>query len=635
MRGRSISKNGTSAAEASVGVVLDPQQRRASSALLPSVVLSLAVCVALVRLLRFWSASQFGIDFTDEGYYLNWIADPFAYRDATTLFGFVYHPLYMWLGQDVAGLRQANILITFFLAWGMGVAFFRATLTDGWPAGYWRSWPMIAIAGICAISYPNVLDQWLPTPSYNSLALQAVLLIGAGMLMPDRDMAVPGYIGAILVGIGGWLAFMSKPTTAAAMAVVVLFYWTAAGRISWRSICVSTVTSILLLWASAVAIDGSISAFLARLEGGLKIGQLLGVQQPMSVLVRLDDFHLGTQSKRLAQVLVLLVVFCTVGAATARGVWASVREAVLLILVLISALLVMNLFTPAFGKDQFWGVIMLAIPVGALVSAAFLQHAHWAGGFSRNHLALAVAFMMVPHAFAFGTGNNYWQAGAGASLFWVFAGISILVAASRPSASWHVLLPAAAGVQLIAAVLMQVAIAQPYRQPQPLTRGGQLTALGPASSKLILNLGYSQYIRRLRDLSHEAGFAPGTPVLDMTGHSPGTLYGLGAKATGQPWILGGYAGSDRAAEFILGKVGCEELARTWLLVQPRGPRKLSPAILQRSGMDMESDFTLVGSLDTPPGFGGYAVGTQQQLLRPTRASSIAERECESARRRAP
>jgi hypothetical protein len=618
-----------------VGLAPDHQQRTANRAVLPTVVLSLAACVSLVRLLRLWSASQFGIDFTDEGYYLNWIADPFAYHEAATLFGFVYHPLYLWLGQDVARLRLANFLITFLLAWGMGVAFFRATLTDGWPAGYWRSLPIVAIAGICAISYPNVLDQWLPTPGYNSLALQAVLLIGVGMLMPDRDITIPGIAGAILVGIGGWLAFMSKPTTAAAMAVLVLFYWTAAGRISWRSIGLSTLTSILLLWASAVVIDGSVTAFLGRLEGGLEIGKLLGVQQSMSMLVRLDDFQLGTHATRLAQGVALLVVLCTIGVATTHGIWASFRDAVLLMIVLTSALLMLNLFTPALGEVQFRGLIILAIPVAALASAAALQRTHWAGAFSRKHLALAIAFMAVPHAFAFGTGNNYWQAGAGASLFWVFAGTSLLAAAARPGTSWRVFMPIAAGVQLIAAMLMQVAMAHPYRQPLPLTMEAQPTVLGPAASTLLLNHGYSQYIRRLRGWAHDANFTPGTPVVDMTGHSPGTLYSLGAKALGQPWILGGYAGSDMAAAGILGKVGCEELARAWLLVQLQGPRKLSPSILQRAGMDMERDFAVVGSIDTPPGFGGYAGGTEQQLLRPTRPRSVAERECESARKRAP
>ena len=36
-----------------------------------------------------------GFDFTDEGFYLNWIANPWNYRASLSQFGFVYHPLYL------------------------------------------------------------------------------------------------------------------------------------------------------------------------------------------------------------------------------------------------------------------------------------------------------------------------------------------------------------------------------------------------------------------------------------------------------------------------------------------------------------------------------------------------------------
>ena len=52
-----------------------------------------------------------GLDLTDEGYYLNWMADPQAFPATVTLFGFVYHPLFEMLDGDVARLLQASILM--------------------------------------------------------------------------------------------------------------------------------------------------------------------------------------------------------------------------------------------------------------------------------------------------------------------------------------------------------------------------------------------------------------------------------------------------------------------------------------------------------------------------------------------
>ena len=49
-----------------------------------------------------------GFDFTDEGFYLNWISNPQNFRASVTQFGFVYHPLYKLIGGNIALLRQVN-----------------------------------------------------------------------------------------------------------------------------------------------------------------------------------------------------------------------------------------------------------------------------------------------------------------------------------------------------------------------------------------------------------------------------------------------------------------------------------------------------------------------------------------------
>lgn len=67
--------------------------------------------------------SSYGIEFTDEGFHLVSISNPFIYDFSITQFGFVYHPLYVLLGGDIAALRQANILVTFALAGGWHIHF--------------------------------------------------------------------------------------------------------------------------------------------------------------------------------------------------------------------------------------------------------------------------------------------------------------------------------------------------------------------------------------------------------------------------------------------------------------------------------------------------------------------------------
>ena len=80
-------------------------------------------------------------DFTDEGFYLNWIAHPSLYKASHTQFGFIYHPLYLLFGGDIVLLRQANILITLALAWLLFFSFFRTQAGRNEPADSWHTLP--------------------------------------------------------------------------------------------------------------------------------------------------------------------------------------------------------------------------------------------------------------------------------------------------------------------------------------------------------------------------------------------------------------------------------------------------------------------------------------------------------------
>lgn len=82
-----------------------------------TVALSFSAASTLVLLVRLLIRCSYGIDITDEGFHLVYIADPCSYDVATTQFAFVYHPLFRFVSGDVVLFRQANTLITFGLAW--------------------------------------------------------------------------------------------------------------------------------------------------------------------------------------------------------------------------------------------------------------------------------------------------------------------------------------------------------------------------------------------------------------------------------------------------------------------------------------------------------------------------------------
>ena len=328
-----------------------------------------------------------------------------------------------WKG-DVEGnegpaqaLRQANILIIFGLAWVLTGTFFKTILAFR-PLSGWHGTVIAAGFAVLALVYFNHY-LWLPTPSYNSLALQSLMIAATGLLLMERNGPRENLTGCMLLGIGGWLAFIAKPTTAIALGCCSVFY------------------------------------------------------------------------------------LFTVGKLTAR-----------------------LLFMP------------MAVAAISFVVGAF-----------------------------------------GAGIFWVLAGFFIVVPAMNHERFKYMVLSLVLAGQMMTVVLVDYAIEHPYRQPQPLRENNYPVDVGRAGSTLILAGNSGRYVSEAMDLGERGSFSHGTPMIDLTGRSPGVLYAMGAKSIGLPWLPGQYPGSDELVTDVLKRVACEELAVAWLLMAPGDPRRLSVEIL--------------------------------------------------------
>ncbi|MGL3104482.1 hypothetical protein [Bradyrhizobium sp. BR 1432] len=75
-------------------------------------------------------------------------------------------------------------------------------------------------AGIASLALAAL--QWRLTPSYNTLNVQSLFIVMIGLLLADRPGRIRQVLGWILLGVGGWCCFMAKPTTAAAIALLVM-----------------------------------------------------------------------------------------------------------------------------------------------------------------------------------------------------------------------------------------------------------------------------------------------------------------------------------------------------------------------------------------------------------------------------
>lgn len=587
-----------------------------------------ALCAIATGALLAWMLhySRYGIDFTDESFYLIWISDPFLFDWSLTQFGFIYHPLYQILDGDIARLRQFNIGLVFLLSWCLTALALRAS-----SAGATRSRVELAIvsAGFsvaCLVTF----SSWLTTPNYNTLAFQALLVASIGAVLAAPRATASSTLGWLLIGVGGWLAFMAKPSSAAALAVGTLVFLLVSRRFSWRLLGMAGGVALLLLLVSAWLIDGSIHGFVARLQTALTFYGDLGSGHTPQKSFRLDNFYLHAREKMAVRIGTGLAFV---------GAWCALAKAprVRLVGVLVSLAclaftlaIVMGAVRGLAGFGEFRSLIIGSIAMASIALAVVVFRARLPEYLRQPRWSLALLLVVMPYVYAFGTNSNYWWSAGFVGVFWLLGALILLGPLAQTRGGWAFALPLVFGTQALSALLVQTGMELPYRQPQALSANDSLTAVGRDGSLLVLSADFARYVQAIQSATQTAGLTPGTPVIDLTGQSPGVLYAMQAKSIGQPWTVGGYPGSQKLAEAALARVPCELLSTAWLLIEESGPRRLPPHVVASYGARFETQFALAATWQTAPGAGGYVGVREQKLLKPLEASLVLA-ECRNTR----
>jgi hypothetical protein len=614
-----------------------------------------------------WTATR-GLDRTDEGLYLNSIAHPTDDRSTILLFGYAYHPLFVLVGGNIALLRWASIVLS------IGVVAAFAWVALGTRPLLGRQSPveartrLVASLGIgtCAV-LPIVHAP--ATPNYNTLALQGLAVAGTGLLLAMTRPTRAGVVGAALVGIGGWLTFLAKPTSAAVLAILVAGAVIAVpGR--WRrrsgvALAVLVVAAgLTLLLARTSPID-----LLTILHNGLATSDALGGHEN---LLRWDPIpHRLSTTACLAGALVLAGSCLRIADRHSRWVYSSGLVA-LGVGIVLTVLLILGLAVITAATVKFWearagtlvfqcqsfgncstlsadagrvGVALLFFAYGvglagaglATVVATFRRrgdqtspdrdrkaerrsgdetrgdggdgycrmplrpplHAAWARG------PLVAFSLMLPAAYAFGTGINLWVAQGRAACFWLILLCTLL---ARPARTlW--MAPIVASLSLIVALLAATAAA-PYRY-YPLSEARTPTQVGHGTLGLTA-ADHDRAVALVR-LGRKLGVTEDTRVLDLTGDSPGSIFLLGGRAVGQAWILGGYHGSEPTAALALQHDRCN-MRDALIFVADGAPRAIPSRVLASVGIDLSRDYLPAGQFERERGRWGKSPRTVDRVM---------------------
>lgn len=613
---------------------------RMLSILLDRTVLALSAVTTAILFAGVIYYSTYGLDFSDEGAYLNSIINPFAYtiNSPPSLYGFVYHWPYQWAGGDIAVLRIANVTLAIALGWILSFLVIRRLWTVGWPQA------AVLSAGMASLAFAGSSYFWLLTPNYNTLNVQSLSMVMIGLMLADRTGLIRQVLGWILVGVGGWCCFMAKPTTAAAIALVVTLYVVVLCRNSLLPMLGAALGALALMIVTAYLIDGDITGLVTRMINSADVETLLGAGHEASSMFRINRLPISRSQLVIA---VLVAIALTILMRSTHKLLPSLTLAAVLILTIAIALLGAD---PISIKPS----MLFLVPAFTCLGAMFYGEGLVLRTQLPTSIALALTFLVLPHLSALGSNVNYWLAGSKAALFWMLAVVAFLSPLAQQRGSVATLLPLTVLAQLLTASAVNGGLLKPYRQVKDLRAYTAVTPM-PGGGKLILSQPFHDYLATARAQARAHGFEVGTPVIDLSGRSPGLLYVIEARAlglpwligtfpsgsaaaenwVGLPWLIGGYPGSNAAAVQALGLENCADLAKAWVLIEPDGPRHLEQATVMASFGAGQADYVAAATLETPVNDGDFPNAYRQLLLKPARSTTVAEQSCDEARRKRP
>lgn len=605
------------------------------SVLLDRTLLALSAVTTAILFAWLLYYSSYGLHLRDEGFYLNSIANPFAYKVnlPPTLFGFVYHWPYQWTGGDIAVLRMANVTLTMALGWVLSSLVIRRFWILDW------SHAAVLSAGIASLALVAFRSWLLFTPNYYTLNIQSALTVMIGLLLAERPGHMRQVLGWILVGIGGWFCFMARPTTGAAIALVVMLYVIVLRRKSLRPLLGAALVALVLLIVTAHLIDGSITGLVTRMLNSAELEILLGAGHEVSRVFRIDWLAISRWELAIAALIATAVLLSILMGSTHRLLSSLALAAVLIVTIAIALL--------GTHPIRIEPPTLFLVPAFTCLGAMFYREGMVLRTQAGTSIALALTFLVLPHLLVLGSNLNYWRIGSCAALFWMLAIVAFLSPLAQEQRSVAALLPLTVLAQLLTASVVNAGLLEPYRQVKDV-RAYTAVMVVPGGGKLVLSQPFHDYLATARAQARAAGLEVGTPVVDLAGFSPSLLYVLETRSLGLPWLFGGYPGSNAVAVETLGLENCADLAKAWILIEPEGPYHLDQASIMASFGAGQADYVAAATFETPINDEDYpptpfirmsastpALPRKQLLLKPVRPAALAEQSCHEARRLRP
>jgi hypothetical protein len=464
---------------------------------------------------------------------------------------------------NIAHLRILNILSTFLFSWILVFLVLKSILTIESRNKFYLHIISsgLAISGLLSISA-------ITTPSYNSLNFLAIIFSGISLILLEKNNSSVKIIGSTILGIGYWLTFMAKPSSALLLGILIFIYFLFSPNIKFKYLVSSAFIAFLLLIMSSLLIDGSLVAFIKRYVVALELSEILGNAHTIKEIFRFGilpkNYFLINKSAILYTSFFCFLIYTI----CIFSFYASIQESKFKnFIIAIIALAIFFYIIILIYFNFKWKNIFHTYQLLQILSVFFSLFTIFLYLFIKNktinkikelNLKIIIFFFILPFVFAFGTNNNYLYLSLFAGFFFFISGYVFLTPLLfKKKYSFIIFLTII--TQLITTVHLKDRFETPYRQDQPLR-------LNNKNNILLVSKKTATSILDARNILNKSDFEDKTPIIDIDGNYPGLIYLLGFTSLGTAWYLPGYPGHLNYHKKIYNFVKCEDLAKSWLLI---------------------------------------------------------------------
>lgn len=550
-----------------------------------------------------------GFDITDESYSLLWAMQPENVPAWVNPFGFITKHIWIFSGENIRNFRILSVVILFLTAliFAISLDYFMTK------KHYQTSNVSLKIIPISALIVSSFIyfHKWQLFLSYNVLNLASCLLVVSGLFIvygQNKNQTSIELLGGIIVGLGGFVACLSKPTTSLFLAIIVLIWVVFYHQNSKKYYFVITaVTTALITFLYFIFKKmGGFNEFYNHLSTGIYLLDMAQTGHDWKTLISKIYISykpiISTPTYYFFYTPVFLLLFALSFLQFFKEYYKKNSEDIVLFLIFFFLLAIALIIRDTFlgNKKELlaffnFSTITLFLSVITLnkqdkVNKQELENIN-------SYKIVALTLFSFPFVYSFGTRSLISTHSFGVLIFlfaiWMYS-FNILL---REYAYKKYIIGL---FSLLMAIMTTIVIYSAFTKPNRLIDMRQQDTdvfFHGVDGAIKVDKKTAKYVNDLKDIANEHGWKEKNLLIDLTGATPGALVILNANIVGSPWLSGGFPGSANYIKAFI-KLSGENPSNSWILTAPNGKRSVSVSVLSDGDYDFNEKYQLVGKLST-------------------------------------